>query len=55
MSYQPPLDWMSWDLKSLTDNDKAPPSVRNAARFMFAGAAVEALVGILALAAYLSL
>ena len=55
VSYQPPYDWMSWDLSSLIEKDQPPPSVRNAVRFLYAGAAVEALVGILALAAYLSL
>jgi hypothetical protein len=54
-SYQPPSDWMSWDLKSLTENDTPPPSVRNAARFMCAGAGIEFLLLILTLAAYRSL
>ena len=54
MSYQPPYDWMSWDdLRSLKENDgRPPPSVRNAVRLMYAGAAIDALIGILALAAF---
>jgi hypothetical protein len=52
MSYQPPFDWMSWDLRSLTENDKPPPSIRNAVRLMWAGAAIDALTAILGLAAY---
>ncbi len=55
MSYQPPFDWMSWDLSSRTKEDKPPPSVRNAVRLMYAGAAIEALRLILALAAFRSL
>jgi hypothetical protein len=55
MSYQPPYDWMSWDLSSLIEKDQPPPSVRNAARLMYAGAAIDALTAILALAAYFRL
>ena len=50
MSYQPPFDWMSWDLKSLTEKDEPPPSVRSAVRLIYAGAAIEALSAILAVA-----
>jgi hypothetical protein len=50
MSYQPPFDWMSWDLKSLTEKDEPPPSVRNAVRLMYAGAAIEAVNAILLVA-----
>jgi hypothetical protein len=56
MSYQPPFDgnWMTqngW----LTKNDKPPSSIQNAVRFMYAGAAIEVLSGILTLAIYSSL
>ncbi len=55
VSYQRQSDWMSWDeLRSLNENDHRPPSVRNAARFMCAGAAIELLLLILTLAAYRS-
>lgn len=50
MSYQPPFDWMSWDLTSLTGKDEPPPSVRNAVRLMYAGAAIEAVNAILLVA-----
>jgi hypothetical protein len=50
MSYQPPFDWMSWDLTSLTEKDEAPPSVRNAVRLMYAGAAIETVNAILLVA-----
>jgi hypothetical protein len=50
MSYQPPFDWMAWDLRSPTENDKPPPSIRNAVGFMYAGAALAALSLILSLA-----
>jgi len=53
--YQPPFDWMSWDLSSLTESDKPPPSIRNAVRLMYAGSAIDALIGILALAAFFRL
>jgi hypothetical protein len=55
MSYQPPYDWMSWDLRPLIEKDKPPPSVRNAVSLMYAGAAIEALSATLALAAYFRL
>jgi hypothetical protein len=57
MSYQPSSDWMSWDeLRSLKENEDRPPlSVRNATRFMYAGAAIDAVNGIVALAAYFNL
>jgi hypothetical protein len=57
MSYQPSFDWMSWDaLRSLKENDgRPPPSVRNAARFMYAGAAIDVLIGFLALAVFFNL
>jgi hypothetical protein len=57
MSYRPSSDWMSWhELRALKENEDRPPlSVRNAARFMCAGAAIDAVNGILALAAYFNL
>ena len=55
MSYQPSFDWTTWDLSSLVAKNRLPPSIRIAVRFMYTGAAVEALVGIVGLAAYFSL
>ena len=55
MSYQPPFDWMSWDLGPLTEDDKPPPSVSKAVRLMYAGAAIDALRLIFTLAAFRSL
>lgn len=55
MSYQPQFDWMAWDLRSLAEKDKPPPSIRNAARFMYAGAATDAVIGILSLGTLFSL
>jgi hypothetical protein len=48
MSYQPPFDgnWLtqnSW----LSQNDKPPPSIQNAVRFIYAGAVIQALSVIL--------
>jgi hypothetical protein len=50
MSYQPQFDWKSWDLTSLTGIDEPPPSVRNAVRLMYAGAAIEAVNAIVLIA-----
>ncbi len=53
MSYQPPFDgnWMSpyaW----MTQNDRPPPSIQNAVRFIYAGAVIQALSVILDIAAF---
>ena len=52
MSYQPPFDgnWMTQNAW-LTQNDKPPPSIQNAVRFIYAGAAIHALSVILDIAA----
>ncbi len=52
MSYQPPFDgnWMTQNAW-LTQNDKPPPSIQNAVRFIYAGAAIQALSVILDIAA----
>jgi hypothetical protein len=52
MSYQPPFDgnWMTpyaW----MTQNDRPPPSIQNAVRFIYWGAAIQALSVILDIAA----
>lgn len=48
MSYQPPFDgnWMTQNAW-LTQDDKPPPSIRNAVRFIYAGAALQVLSVIL--------
>jgi hypothetical protein len=52
MSYQPPFDgnWLTQNAW-LTQNDKPPPSIQNAVRFIYAGAAIQALSVILDIAA----
>lgn len=57
MSYQRPYEFMSWgELRYLKQNDdRPPPSVRTAARLMYAGAAIDACNGTLALSAYFNL
>jgi hypothetical protein len=52
MSYQPPFDgnWVTQNAW-LTQNDKPPPSIQNAVRFIYAGAAIQALSVILDIAA----
>ena len=52
MSYQPPFDgnWITQNAW-LTQNDKPPPSIQNAVRFIYAGAAIQALSVILEIAA----
>ena len=52
MSYQPPFNgnWMT-ENRWLSQNDKPPPSIQNAVRFMYAGAAIQALSVILEIAA----
>ena len=51
VSYQPQFDGSAWDLNFLVERDNPPSSVRVAVRFMLAGAAIEALVMILAMLA----
>jgi hypothetical protein len=52
MSYQPPFDgnWLTQNAW-LTQNDRPPPSIQNAVRFIYAGAAIQALSVILDIAA----
>jgi hypothetical protein len=52
MSYQPPFDgnWMTQNAW-MNGNDKPPPSIQNAVRFIYAGAAIQALSVILEIAA----
>jgi hypothetical protein len=52
MSYQPPFDgnWMTQNAW-MNRNDKPPPSIQNAVRFIYAGAAIQALSVILEIAA----
>jgi hypothetical protein len=52
MSYQPPFsgNWMT-ENRWLSQNDEPPPSIQNAARFIYAGAAIQALSVILEIAA----
>ena len=52
MSYQPPFDgnWMTQNAW-MTQNDKPPPSIQYAVRFIYAGAAIQALSVILDIAA----
>lgn len=52
MSYQPPFDgnWMTQNAW-LTQYDKPPPSIRNAVRFIYAGAAIQGLSVLLDIAA----
>jgi len=52
MSYQPPFsgNWMT-ENRWLSQNDKPPPSIQNAVRFIYAGAAIQALSVILEIAA----
>jgi hypothetical protein len=48
MSYQPPFDgnWMT-EYARLAQRDQPPPSIRNAVRFIYAGAAIQALSAVL--------
>jgi hypothetical protein len=52
MSYQPPFggNWMT-ENRWLSQNDRPPPSIQNAVRFIYAGAAIQALSVILEIAA----
>jgi hypothetical protein len=54
VSYQPPSDWMTWDLRSLAESDNPPPSVRKATWFICAGATIEVVALVSNLAAYQS-
>ena len=53
MSYQPPFDgnWMAQNAW-MTQNGQPPPSIRNAVRFIYAGAAIQALSVILDIVAF---
>jgi phosphotransferase system glucose/maltose/N-acetylglucosamine-specific IIC component len=52
MSYQPPFDgnWTT-QYEWLTQKDQPPPSIRKAVGFIYAGAAIQALSGILGIVA----
>lgn len=52
MSFQPPFsgNWVT-DIARLNWKDQPPPSIQNAVRFIYAGAAIEALSVILEIAA----